>query len=54
MLSYLELKALVEVLFQSKSTDIFLISPRKHMLWYSLEVPHRGASDEYHNIRFRG
>ena len=26
---------------------IFLISPRKHMLWYSLEMPRRGASNEY-------
>ena len=24
-----------------------LISPRKHMLWYSLEAPRRGASNEY-------
>ena len=24
------------------------------MLWYSLEAPRRGASNEYHNIRFRG
>ena len=34
--------------------NIFLISPQKHMLWYSLEVPRRGASNEYHNICFRG
>ena len=27
--------------------NIFLISPRKHMLWYSLEAPHQGASNEY-------
>ena len=27
--------------------NIFLISPQKHMLWYSLEAPHRGASNEY-------
>ena len=33
--------------FQPKSTDIFLISPQKHMLWYSLEVPHWGTSNEY-------
>ena len=26
---------------------IFLISQRKHMLWYSLEAPQRGASNEY-------
>ena len=25
----------------------FLISPRKHILWYSLEAPQRGASNEY-------
>ena len=22
------------------------------MLWYSLEAPHRGASNEYHNVYF--
>ena len=33
--------------FQIKSTDIFLISPQKHMLWYSLEVPQRGTSNAY-------
>ena len=27
--------------------NIFLISQQKHMLWYSLEVPHQGASNEY-------
>ena len=32
--------------------DIFLISQQKHMLWYSLEVPQRGTSNEYHNICF--
>ena len=26
---------------------MFLISPRKHMLWYSLEAPCRGASNKY-------
>ena len=27
---------------------IFLLIPRrKHMLWYSLEAPRRGASNEY-------
>ena len=31
--------------FQSKSIYVFLISPQKHMLWYSLEV---------HNICFCG
>ena len=35
--------------FQSKSTDIFLISPRKHVLWYSLEEPLWGTSNEFHN-----
>ena len=34
--------------------SIFLICPRKHMLWYSLEAPRRGASNEYHNICFCG
>ena len=32
---------------KTKNTDIFLISPQTHMLWYSLEVPHWGASNEY-------
>ena len=27
--------------------NMILISPRKHMLWYSLEAPRRGASNEY-------
>ena len=27
--------------------DIFLTSPQKHMLWYPLEVFHRGASNKY-------
>ena len=27
--------------------DIFLISEQKHMLWYSLEAPRWGASNEY-------
>ena len=27
--------------------NIFLISQRTHMLWYSLEAPRRGASNEY-------
>ena len=30
--------------------DIYLISPQKHMLWALI----RGASNEYHNIYFRG
>ena len=34
----LQFTALVKALFQSKSVDIFLISPQKHMLWYSLEA----------------
>ena len=34
------------------SHNIFLISPQKNM--YSLEVPQRGASNEYHNIFFCG
>ena len=27
----------------------FLISPQKHMLWYSLEAPRQDASNEYNN-----
>ena len=27
--------------------DSFLISLRKHLLWYSLEVPCQGASNEF-------
>ena len=29
------------------SHNSFLISLQKHMLWYSLEAPRRGASNEY-------
>ena len=39
--------------FQSKSIDIFLISPRMHMLWYYLEVPEALLMNT-HNICFRG
>ena len=31
---------------------IFLISAQKHRLWYSLEPPRRGGSNEYHNLCF--
>ena len=37
---------------QMKSIDIFLISPQKHMLRYSLEVPHRSTSNEYQHHMF--
>ena len=43
-------------LVQSRLTclkmDFFLISWRKHMFWYWLEVPHQGTSNEYpqHNV----
>ena len=30
----------------------FLITRQKHMLWYSLEAPHRGASNEYPQHKF--
>ena len=33
--------------FQPKNTDIFLISPREHMLWFSLEAPWQGAHNKY-------
>ena len=32
----------------------FLISSQKTCCGYSLEVPRRGTSNEYHNISFRG
>ena len=38
---------LIRRFFQPNSIYIFLISRRKHMLWVSLEAPHRGASNEY-------
>ena len=34
--------------------NIFLISPRKHMLWVLIRSARRGASNELHNICFRG
>ena len=41
--------------FQLKNTDLFLIFPQKHMLWYTLEVPYQVASNEYpqHMILWR-
>ena len=44
---YLDTLLLLRCFFQSKSIDIFLISPRKHMFWYSFEAPRRGATNEY-------
>ena len=32
--------------------NIFLISPQKHVLWYTLEAPHQGASNEYSQHMF--
>ena len=32
--------------------NIFFISPQKHMLWYSLEAPQPGASNEYSQHMF--
>ena len=43
---------MIRCFFQSKSIDIFLISPRKHMLWYSLEAPWQGTSNEYLQYMF--
>ena len=37
---------------KKKNTDIFHISPQKNMLWYSLEVPHQGDSNEYPQYMF--
>ena len=39
-------------IFHLISTDIFLIYPQKHMLWYSLEAPCRVASNEYPQYMF--
>ena len=39
---------------RSIQNTFFLISQWKHILWYSLEVPQWGASNEYHNICFCG
>ena len=36
----------------TKNIDILIISQQKYMLLYSLEAPHQGASNEYHNICF--
>ena len=33
--------------FSAESSNIFLISSWKYMLWYSLDAPRRGASNEY-------
>ena len=32
---------------QGIQINTILVSPQKHMLWYSLEAPHSGASNEY-------
>ena len=41
--------------FQPKSTDTFLFFHEINIYCaYSLEAPRRGASNEYHNICFRG
>ena len=39
--------ALDRVLFQLKSTDIFLIYPRNICYGYTSDAPRRGASNEY-------
>ena len=38
--------------FNPKVLIFLLISPQKHMVWYSLEAPHRGASNEYQQHMF--
>ena len=45
--SYRQIRGVIDI-------NIFLNSSRKRMLWYSLEAPRRGASNEYPNISFRG
>ena len=39
-----------KVLFFSQEVPICVLFLHKNMLWYSLEAPHRGASNEYHNV----
>ena len=39
-----------KALFSTKTINIFLFSLQNHILKYSFEVPHRGASNEYPNI----
>ena len=38
--------------FSDKSSDIFHISAQKHRLWYSLELPSWGSSNEYPQSMF--
>ena len=38
--------------FSDKNSDIFHISAEKHRLWYSLELPRRGSSNEYPQSMF--
>ena len=38
--------------FLMKNSDIFHISAQKHRLWYSLEPPRRGGSNEYPQSMF--
>ena len=38
--------------FQIKKSDIFHISAQNIDCGYSLEPPHRGGSNEYHNLCF--
>ena len=51
-LLYRQSKFKIRHFFQPKNIDVFLISPQKHMLWYSLEVPHWGISNEYPQYMF--
>ena len=43
----------IGAIYQGLHWNISLIASWKYMLWYSLEAPRRGASNEYHNICFR-
>ena len=38
--------------FSDKNSDIFYISAQNIDCGYSLELPHRGGSNEYHNLCF--
>ena len=47
---FLHFAFLDKILFSVQKYWYFLISSRKHMLWYSLEAPRRGASNEYLHV----
>ena len=42
------------IFFHPKNADIYLISPRKHMLWYPLEALGEALLMSTHNICLHG